>query len=76
MNAAREKLKVNYMESLSIPMEAYEREREALLVQGATAMQAATEGDQRGAGAVAGRVLQAQQEGQAATTHRYGSRPL
>ena len=65
MNAAREKLKVNYMESLSIPMEAYEREREALLVQGATAMQAATEGDQRGAGAVAGRVLQAQQEGQA-----------
>lgn len=66
MKAARASLEKNYMESLSIPIEAYEREREALLVQGATAMQAAAEGDQRGAGAVASRVLQFQQEGQAA----------
>jgi len=66
MKAARARLEKNYMQSLSIPTEAYEREREALLVQGATAMQAAVEGDQRGAGAVASRVLQYQQEGQAA----------
>ena len=67
MRAAREKLEVNYLDTLSIPMEAYEREREALLVSGATAMQAATEGEERGVTATAGRVLQAQQAGQAAS---------
>ena len=62
---AREKLDVNYLEGLSLPMEAYEREREAIAVGTSTALQAATEGDQRGVGATAGRVLQAQQEAQA-----------
>lgn len=62
MNDARKKLEVNYMDSLSIPLEAYEREMEALNVQAATLTQAAVEGDQRGAGAVAGRIAQAGQE--------------
>ena len=62
MKDARKKLEVNYMESLSVPLEAYEREMEALNVQAATLTQAAVEGDQRGAGAVAGRVAQAGQE--------------
>ena len=62
MKEARKKLEVNYMESLSVPLEAYEREMEALNVQAATLTQAAVEGDQRGAGAVAGRVAQAGQE--------------
>lgn len=62
MKEARKKLEVNYMDSLSIPLEAYEREMEALNVQAATLTQAAVEGDQRGAGAVAGRIAQAGQE--------------
>lgn len=62
MKDARKKLEVNYMESLSVPLEAYEREMEALNVQAATLTQAAVEGDQRGAGAVAGRIAQAGQE--------------
>ena len=62
---AKEKLDVNYLEGLSLPMEAYEREREAISVGTSTALQAATEGDQRGVGATAGRVLQADQQAQA-----------
>ena len=62
---AKEKLDVNYLEGLSLPMEAYEREREAINVATSTVLQAATEGDQRGVGATAGRALQAQQQAQA-----------
>jgi len=66
MDSARAELEKNYMAALSVPMEAYEQEQEALLTAGATAMQAGIEGGQRGAGAVAGRVLQGTQAGAAA----------
>ena len=56
MAEARKKLEVNYYDQLSVPKEAYEREREALLSSGAQAMQAGVEGSTRGAAATAGRV--------------------
>ena len=64
MAAARKKLEVNYYNQLSIKKEPYELEREALLSQGAQAIQAGVESE-RGAAATAGRVQMAQQEGQA-----------
>jgi hypothetical protein len=60
MAEARKKLDVNFYESLSIPKEAYAQQVQANLVAGAGAIQAATEGEARGAGAVAG-MVQAQQ---------------
>ena len=66
MKEARARLEVNYAEALSIPKEAYELEREALLSQGAQALDAARESE-RGSAATAGRVLAAQQRGQAET---------
>jgi hypothetical protein len=65
MDEARKKLEVNYYDQLSVPMEAYEREREALLSAGAQAIQAGVEGESRGAGAVAGRVQAGMNEAQA-----------
>jgi len=62
---AKAKLDVNYLEGLTIAKEPFELEREALAQAGAAALQAGIEGDQRGAGAVAGRVLMAQQQQQA-----------
>lgn len=64
MSAARKKLEVNFYEQLAIKKEPYELAREAALVQGAEALQAGVEGEQRGAGAVAGRVAMAQTEAQ------------
>ena len=63
MEEARAKLKVNYADELSIAKEPYQREREAMLAQGANIMDAAVESE-RGGGASAGRLLAAQQEGQ------------
>ena len=63
MEEARKKLNVNYADELSIAKEPYQREREAMLVQGANIMDAAVESE-RGGGASAGRLLAAQQEGQ------------
>jgi hypothetical protein len=60
MEAARKKLDVNFYAALSIPKEAYAQQVQANLVAGAGAIQAATEGEARGAGAVAG-MVQAQQ---------------
>jgi|9_EtaG_2_1085328.scaffolds.fasta_scaffold00508_9 hypothetical protein len=65
LEEAKKKLETNMMQGLSIAKEPYELEREALLQAGASALQAGVEGDQRGAAATAGRVLQAQQEAQA-----------
>jgi len=56
MASARRSLEKNYMESLSIPLEAYEREMEAINVGTAQATQAAVEGSQRGVAATAGQV--------------------
>jgi hypothetical protein len=64
MADARKRLGVNYAEGIGIQKEAYELEREALIAAGAQALQAGAEGELRGAGATAGRVQMAQQEGQ------------
>lgn len=64
MQAARKKLEQNFYNQLSIKKEPYELEREALLAQGAEAIQAGVESE-RGAAATAGRVQLAQQQGQA-----------
>lgn len=57
---ARKKLDVNFYEGLSLQKEPYERAREAMLASGQQALQAAQEGDTRGAAATAGRVAMAQ----------------
>ena len=64
MADARKKLETDYYGGLSIQKEPYELEREALLAQGAEAIQAGVESE-RGAAPIAGRVLLAQQQGQA-----------
>jgi hypothetical protein len=61
---ARQKLGVNYFDELAIQKEPYELQREAMLAQGADLMQAGIEGSDRGVGAVAGRIQQAQNQGQ------------
>jgi vacuolar-type H+-ATPase subunit H len=72
MQEARKKLEVNVFDQLSIQKEPYELEREALLSQGAQAIQQAVEGEGRGLAATAGRVQMAQQEGQAAVRSAMG----
>lgn len=67
MAEARKRLDVNVYEAVGIAKEPYELQREALLTQGATALQAGQEGEGRGAAATAGRVQMAQQAGQAQT---------
>lgn len=67
MEQARRKLEVNVYEELAIAKEPYELQREALLTQGAAALQAGVEGEARGAAATAGRIQLAQQAGQAQT---------
>jgi hypothetical protein len=64
MAEARKKLEVNFAENLSIQKEPYELEREALLSQGALALQAGIESD-RGAETTAGRLQMAQNAAQA-----------
>ena len=63
MAEAKKKLDVNFYEQLSINKEPYELQREALLSQGAQAIQAAQEGE-RNVAATAGRVAMAQNEAQ------------
>ena len=63
MQEARKKLDTNYYDKLSIQKEPYELEREALLAQGAQAIQAGVESE-RGVAATAGRVQMAMNEGQ------------
>jgi hypothetical protein len=64
MEEARKKLEVNYFDQLAIQKEPYELQREALLSQGAQAIQAGAESE-RGVAATAGRVAMAQNEAQA-----------
>lgn len=63
LKEARQKLEVNFMDALAINKEPYEREREALLVASAQAMQPGIESE-RGGAATAGRVLALQQQAQ------------
>ena len=62
MNAARQRLEVNYMDSLAIQKEPYELERDAALVAGSQATEALRESD-RGAGRV-GAIYGQQQQAQ------------
>jgi len=64
MADARKRLDVNYYESLALQKEPYERAREAILAQGAQALQAAQEAETRGVAATAGRAMMAGQEAQ------------
>lgn len=64
MAEARKKLEINYTDELAINKEPYELQREAMLSQGALAIQAGQESE-RGAPATAGRVQMAQNEAQA-----------
>lgn len=64
MNEAREKISINYMESLSLPLEAFEAETERIISQTAQATEAARQGDQRGVAATAGLVQQAGMQAQ------------
>jgi len=64
MAEARGKLDVNFAEQMSIKKEAYDNEREALLVQGAMATESGM-ASERGSATTAGRVYAAQQAGQA-----------
>lgn len=72
MEEARKKLEVNYAKQLAIQKEPYELQREALLSQGAMAMQAGVESD-RGAEATAGRLQMAQTESQAGVRTAMGA---
>jgi len=64
MAEARKKLEINYTDELAVNKEPYELQREAMLSQGALAVQAGQESE-RGAAATAGRVQMAQNEAQA-----------
>lgn len=64
MDEARKKLEVNFYDQMAVKKEPYELEREAMLSQGAQAIQAGQESE-RGAAATAGRVQMAMNEGQA-----------
>ena len=71
MADARKKLEINFYGGLGIQKEPYELEREALLSQGAQAIQAGVESE-RGAAPIAGRVMLAQQQGQAGVRSAMG----
>jgi hypothetical protein len=64
MEEARKKLSINYANELAVRKEPYELQREAMLIQGAQAIQAGQESD-RGAAVTAGKVQMAQNEAQA-----------
>jgi hypothetical protein len=64
MAEARKKLEVNFYDQQAVKKEPYELQREALLSQGAQAIQAGQESD-RGAAVTAGKVQMAQNEAQA-----------
>tara|TARA_R110000824_G_scaffold392415_1_gene590829 strand:+ start:390 stop:1262 length:873 start_codon:yes stop_codon:yes gene_type:complete len=72
MALAHKSLEKNNMESLSIPMEAYEAQNEAILVAGSIAMDAARDGAQRGVGTVAQNVLNFEQDKLRETSIRQG----
>jgi len=71
MADARKKLETNFYAAQGIQKEPYELEREALLTQGAEAIQAGVESE-RGAAATAGRIQLAQQQGQAGVRSAMG----
>ena len=74
MTEAKKRLEVNVMEKLAIKKEPYEQEVMAMLTQGQAGLQAGIEGDERGAAATAGRMLDGHSKlQQAGVQDRYGS---
>jgi len=71
MQEARKKLEVNVYDKLAIQKEPYELQREAMLAQGAQAIQAGVESE-RGGAATAGRIQMAANEGQGAIRSAMG----
>ena len=59
---AKAQMGVNYLEALSLPMQTYEAQREAVGQQAADILGEATQGEQRGVGAAAGRIMAARTE--------------
>lgn len=59
---AKAQMGVNYLDALSLPMEAYEAQRAAVGQQAADILAEATQGEQRGVGAAAGRIMAARTE--------------
>ena len=72
MAAARGRLDVNYMDALSVQKEPYELQREAMISQGAQALEAGKEGENRGAAVVAGKIYDLQNEAQKDITTAMG----
>ena len=73
MVEARKKLRVNYMDALSINKEAYEMQQDTILAQAQAATQLGIEGDTRGASATAGRVQLATAAGAQQTRVQMGA---
>ena len=71
MAKARASLEINYMDALSIQKEPYELQREAMISQGAQALEAGKEGD-RGVAVVAGKIYGLQNEAQGAIRTEMG----
>lgn len=69
MAEAKKRIDINFYEKLGVNKDIYDKEREAMLAQGAQAIQGAMETGE-GAAAAAGRVYMAQQESQADITRR------
>lgn len=74
--AAEKELQKNFYEGLSVPKEPFEMARESLLSAGEQTLRAAQEGETRGVAAAAGRVNQAQQQGQRAIAGNMGAQML
>ena len=72
MAEARKKLGINYTDEMAIKKEPYELQREAMLSQGAQAIQAGVESE-RGAAATAGKVQMAMNEAQAGVRTAMGA---
>lgn len=72
MAEARKKLSINYTDEMAVKKEPYELQREAMISQGAQAIQAGVESE-RGAVATAGKVQMAQNEAQAGIRTEMGA---
>lgn len=73
VDEAKRTMSVNYMEGLSLPMEAYELERQRIDQQAADLLSQAAEGEQRGVGAAAGRIMAARTDAEAQQRAAYAS---
>ena len=70
MAKAREDLDINFYDSLSVNVDPFNRERDALLASSANIIDSAIQADQRGIGATAQSILAASQKAQQSVTKR------